>query len=126
MKLRIHNNSIRLRLTQTEVDIVSQGQDVRQSLNFGDSMPAFIYALQASAAVESMKVQYQNNEIRIFIPEKQAVQWASTDQVGIEGTMLNSGSQLYILVEKDFQCLHKRPHEDETDNFPNPAADISR
>lgn len=125
MKLRIHDDSIRLRLTQTEVDAISQGQEVRHCLNFGGSMPVFLYTLQASAAVERMKAEYQNNEIRILIPEKQAVQWASSDQVGIEEILLNSGGQLHILVEKDFQCLHKRPHEDETDNFPNPAAEPS-
>ena len=50
-----------------------------------------------------------------------ASEWATTDQVGIEKTIfVAEGSDLAILIEKDFKCLTDRPHEDESDLFENP------
>jgi hypothetical protein len=33
---------------------------------------------------------------------------------------VGDGKTLRILVEKDFACLTKPPHEDDADAFPNP------
>jgi len=46
-----------------------------------------------------------------------AKNWLETDQTGIEAAT----SSLRILIEKDFQCLHRASAED-ADGFPNPLA----
>jgi len=45
--------------------------------------------------------------------------WADGDAVELEGIH----SEVSILVEKDFQCLHK-PAERDPDAFPNPLGTI--
>lgn len=122
MKLRIKGNTLRLRLTQSEADTIAQGETVKESVTFGPS-GTFYYALTPSPDVEQIEAQYDDHCISILIPQEQSEQWAASDQVGIERDIpLQQGISLYVLIEKDFQCLHQRPREDEQDNFPNPAA----
>ena len=53
--------------------------------------------------------------------------WATTDQVSMQGKqVLDDGSKLQILVEKDFACLAPRDDEDGFDMFPHPDADGSQ
>jgi hypothetical protein len=53
----------------------------------------------------------------------QAKDWANSVREGIYYDQgVSEDTILKILIEKDFQCLHKRAGEDETDNFPNPRA----
>lgn len=121
MKIRIRGNSIRLRLMQTEVENVDAGQVVQETVPFGKGKPSFRYALYTGVETDKILATYDDHTLRIGIPQKQAQQWARTGQVGLEENIVwEDGTTLHILVEKDFQCLHKRPAEDESDNFPNP------
>jgi hypothetical protein len=52
----------------------------------------------------------------VTIPADQIAEWADSDRVGIES---RSQAGVHLLVEKDFQCLH-RSVEQEPDAFPHP------
>jgi hypothetical protein len=70
---------------------------------------------------------FSDNEITIRLPETMVLAWATTDQVSMQGEqVLDDGSKLQILVEKDFACLAPRDDEDESDMFPHPDADGSQ
>jgi hypothetical protein len=56
----------------------------------------------------------------VVLPRAVAAAWAESSQVNIEGPG-NSGVQ--ILVEKDFQCLHK-PGERDPEAWPHPLAAV--
>ncbi len=121
MKLRIKGNSIRLRLTQSEIRQIGAGQTVREEVCFGTGHLA--YALHADPAIHAPEARFREGEILVRLPADVATRWALTEQVGIEERVAGSaGNQLHILIEKDFQCLHKRPGEDESDHYKNPAA----
>ena len=121
MKLRIKGNSIRLRLTQSEIRQVGAGQTVREEVLF--STGHFAYALVPDPAIGALDARFDEGELQVRLPAALAVQWAHTDQVGIEERIAGRpGTSLHLLIEKDFQCLHKRPGEDESDHFKNPAA----
>lgn len=123
MKIRIHNNTIRLRLSMSEVEQLSETNEVKEELKFLSPYPSFIYILKASADENSLSITFENGQISISLPSSEIKEWANTEQVGIAKTQaLADGNNLQLLVEKDFQCLHKRPGENETDNFPNPQA----
>jgi hypothetical protein len=51
----------------------------------------------------------------VSLPEARVKSWAAGDEAGIEG----QDGPIRILVEKDFQCLH-RSADSEPDAFPNP------
>lgn len=120
MKIRIRDNSIRLRLTRGEVENIRENGVVRSTTGFPGGR-YLRYALESSPACVNPAAFYSDNEIRVCLPEKTVLTWATTEQVSIEGEhTLDDGDRLSILVEKDFACLAPRPGEDESDMFPNP------
>ncbi|MFC4874390.1 DUF7009 family protein [Negadavirga shengliensis] len=122
MKLRIHKNSVRLRLSQTEVDRIGKGLPVKESLVLpGGDTNVLSYWLQTDDKAQEIGVQFAENTILVTVPPALASSWAFSDQVGMESNFrIADDHELYLLIEKDFQCLHKRPGEDESDNFPHP------
>ncbi len=121
MKIRVQGNSIRLRLTQPDVQEFDRNKVLTESVQFPEGQQFQYQILQTAQAF--IGATFDQSAITIQIPEKEARQWIQSDQVGIEQNLdLESGDQLRILVEKDFQCLHQRPGEDETDAFLNPKA----
>lgn len=123
MKIRIHNDAIRLRLSQTEVNHLANGIAISEELKFPAPYPSFIYALEILDTGDELTISFVAQKLSINLPVSKIKNWASTDQVGISETIsVKHGETLKVLVEKDFQCLHKRPGENEKDNFPNPQA----
>lgn len=122
MKLRINNNSIRLRLTQPEVAMIGNGMAVEESL-FLHKPPNenFRYRLEPCDQSATIVATYAAHQLLVKVPKSEAASWATTEQVSLRHVQ-NEGTEnaSMILIEKDFQCLHKRPDEDETHNFPNP------
>ncbi|HAI77361.1 MAG TPA: hypothetical protein DCM08_14095 [Microscillaceae bacterium] len=126
MKLRIKDNSIRLRLTRSEVQQmydtgrVSAFTQLTTSKRLG-------YELVALANLPHLTAVFENDTLQISVPETLVKTWASSEtQVGFEATCQADPQTppLAILVEKDFKCLNADRAEDESDNYehPNPAA----
>ncbi|MGI9261222.1 MAG: DUF7009 family protein [Woeseiaceae bacterium] len=123
MKLRVLDNSIRLRLTRSEVDAVSDDGLIRGRVRFAGSN-TFDYVLESSPATVKPEAHISNNVLTVRLPEEDVRQWAGSEQVSIKSEqLLDDGEQLKILVEKDFQCLAPREGEDESDMFPHPEED---
>lgn len=118
MKIRILENSLRLRLSQSEVQQLNTRGDVKQRINFG--LSALKYSI-IKKEIESIKSLYQSNEILILVPAKMVEDWANSDLISLqESISINEEENLKILIEKDFKCLTVRAGEDESDLFPNP------
>jgi hypothetical protein len=118
MKLRIKSNSLRIRLTKTEVStLVNTGYLEDQTAFPGNS---FTYALQTSDA-DQLSASFTDNKITLFIPATWILHWADNDTVGFKGSMPVGNSSLFLLVEKDFVCLDETT-EDQSDNFENPKS----
>ena len=123
VKLRIRDNSIRLRLTRTEVENARDEGLVSATVPFSGGV-AFDYVLESSPACVKPVAQFSNNVLTVRLPEKDVRNWADTDEVSIAAEqLLDEGGQLKILVEKDFACLAPREGEDESDMFPHPEQD---
>ncbi len=114
MKIRIKGDTIRLRLSQTEVDEIAQLKPVIETTHFAASELRYCLTTHEKSATQAV---FENNQITVYINCDIAKQWASTDQVGIE---TDSSVTPSVLVEKDFQCLTVREGEDESDLFTNP------
>ena len=125
MKLRIKENSIRLRLTQGEVNRLAETGCVEETIDFGTrSGGRFVYALRIDNHKQEVCSSSERDRIIVFIPETLARNWIETEQVGIDAEQqIENGRSLRLTVEKDFACLHPRQGEDETDSFPNPLTD---
>ena len=123
MKIRIKDNSIRLRLSRGEVDTVRENGVLTSVTGFPGGRE-FRYSLESSPASVNPAASYSDNEISVRLPETVVLAWATTEQVSIDAEqVLNDGEKLTILVEKDFACLAPRPGEDESDMYPHPNED---
>lgn len=120
MKIRIKGNTLRLRLTKTEVELFAHEGLVSDSIDFGENQ--LIYTLQSSPE-STLKATFNGEFITVHVPKAQGKAWATSDEVGISEEMpINEGRVLSLLIEKDFQCLKPRPGEDERDMYSNPQA----
>jgi hypothetical protein len=123
MKLRIRDNSVRLRLMRGEVETLRDTGLVSASTPFPGGR-TFRYCVESSPASVSIAAFFSDNEISVRLPETTVLAWANSEQVSISGEqVLADGDQLKILVEKDFVCLTNREDEDESDMYPHPEAD---
>jgi hypothetical protein len=119
MKLRIQGDSLRLRLTQKEVAELRAGGCVQSSLHFASGR-SLTYSVASSGNAAQVSADFDGDTIRVTLPHVAMVAWADGDQVGISGE--GDGASL-VLIEKDFQCLHK-PGEQDPEAYPNPLAEV--
>jgi hypothetical protein len=115
MKIRIKDDSIRLRLTQTEVKQLVDDRKVNSncclSLN-----TIFSYSIESG---DAWYTEFLNNEIVIQIPSHLLINWDTNQEVGFETIIDNGSNGLKLLIEKDFKCLTPRD-ENEDDHYQNP------
>lgn len=117
MKLRIKGNSIRLRLTKTDVSKLCSEGWVEEQTHFPGAV--LKYRLEASSE-EKHSAQFSNNILSVHIPASFVSVWKENDVVGTEGWYKTENNpDLKILVEKDFKCLDAT-HESQEDNYENP------
>jgi hypothetical protein len=122
VKLRIRDNSIRLRLSRGEVDILRDSGLVAARTGFPGGRE-FQYVVEGSPASVNPGAFFSDNVVTVRLPETAVLAWANSEQVSIVGEQrLDDGEPLSILVEKDFACLAPRDGEDEADMFVHPEA----
>ena len=119
MKLRIKGNSLRIRLTKTEIANFGEQGFLEDRTEFINGA-FFSYALQRKPGIDQLEAGFSDNRITLFVPETMALEWTTTNIVGFENKMdIGEGQQLFLLIEKDWVCLDNT-FEDQSDNFPNP------
>lgn len=112
MKLRIKSDSLRYRLTRSDVDKLSRDGYLEDQINFAGN--PLIYAVQLTDG-EVLTSSYIDNKITLSMARKMIIELRDTDKVGFN----NKDAGLYLLIEKDFTCLDN-VDEDQSDNYPNP------
>lgn len=117
MKLRIKGNSIRLRLTKSDVHKLVTTGNVIETTQIGKDR--FQYELQTSNQ-DKLQASLHDNTITVYIPKTFVIGWDVNEVIGIDNeSSITAGNSLFILVEKDFACLDETV-EDQSDNYENP------
>jgi Family of unknown function (DUF7009) len=120
MKLRIRRNSLRLRLTQSDVARLIRDGAVEESTLLGGAIP-FTYRLLLDAQGADLRTGRIANGILVRIPAGLASMWSTSDQIGISAVERHPGGrETTVVIEKDFACLRPREGEEDKDAFPNP------
>jgi len=125
MKLRIKGNSLRLRLTRSEVARLGEAGRVEETINFSPHQ-SLVYELIVEPDIEScagaLRASFNEGRITVRLPLTLARELVETTCVGISGEQDLGGEAgaLSLLIEKDFACLDGDAGEDQTDAFPNP------
>lgn len=117
MKIRIKGNSVRLRLTKTDVRNLDETGLVKETTSFGKSV--FAYRLHRAEQKE-MTASFENETITVSMPQGMVDILVNTDRITYDARQdIGNEETLYILVEKDFQCIDHTT-EDQSDMYINP------
>ena len=123
MKLRIQGNSLRLRISKSELAKFVETGHLQETVYFGPEQGSELtYTLARDGNRPGLDVEASAGQVKVVVPAEVARTWADSEQVGIEGVVdLGARGKLSILVEKDFACID-RSAEENADTFPNPLA----
>jgi hypothetical protein len=124
MKLRLKENSIRVRLDRRDIErLIDEGR-VDDAVRFEPGL-AFSYAVEMGPAPrERPRASYADGRLLIRIDPEDAEDWLAGDRVGFDHLQEVEGGVVRVLLEKDFACID-RPLGEEADDayaFPNPSA----
>ena len=114
MKIRIKDNSVRFRLTQSEVAALGENGFVTNFTEFVGR--PFVYSVEIAEEEHALSAVYIENSIVMRIPKTLVEEWINTDRVGFSGEV----GDVKLLIEKDFVCIDNTD-EDQSDNYPNPS-----
>lgn len=122
MKIRIKDNSVRIRLSKSEVERFGKEGYIESSTAFVSNTLTYALESRSDKYGHELSADFMNDVITIYIPEKMAKDWVETDAIGFETKQsLDNGETLFILLEKDFKCLDIT-NEDQSDSYENPLA----
>jgi hypothetical protein len=69
---------------------------------------------------DTLSASFEDGRLRLYVPEVLIRDWDINDRISIDANMpVGEGRTLYLLLEKDFQCLDQTT-EDQSDNYINP------
>ena len=110
MKLRIEDDTLRLRLSEREVREFAQKGRVAAVVHFGPGpQQRMTYALEqaAEANAAAVQVRFDATGLTVLVPTAVAMVWTGTKQNGFAENLPLTGTQhLRVLVEKDLDCRH--------------------
>ena len=120
MKLRIRGNTIRLRISRSDLAALTESGTIESAIHFADNPAAkWSYGIQHSAS-SGPSVQFESNRVTVSLSSEAVNRWVNTEDVGIYFSQdIGSLGTLEVLIEKDFACLD-RSDEENSDTFPNP------
>ncbi len=112
MKIRIKSNSLRYRLTRSDVATLAVDGYLEDKVNFGER--SLVYAIRLTEH-NQLFASFSDDTINLSISKSMINELEITDRIGFE----DESGGLKLLVEKDFTCLDN-VQEDQSDNYPNP------
>lgn len=100
MKLRILENSLRIRLSVDEVRKLSAGRRLENRICFGPD-EVLAYTIGVSSNVDTASVSFDGKELRVDLAESLARAWGEDREVGVHENLETPEGPLELLIEKD-------------------------
>jgi|SRR5271154_4034282 len=121
MKLRIQGNSLRLRVSRSDLTRLLETGILEETVYFGrEEGTELTYVLARDSSRRVVDVESSPQRVAVILPSEAVRSWSATEQVGISAEVdLGVRGTLSVLVEKDFACLDGGS---DSDTFPNPLA----
>jgi hypothetical protein len=116
MKLRIQGNSLRLRLTRSEVARLHENGGIEETAHFGVGR-SLTYSIRKRVGDSGVRAELVDAKITVHVPAGAVAAWATSDEVGINAR----DGVMRIAIEKDFRRLTRSREEDDPDAWPHPA-----
>jgi hypothetical protein len=119
MKLRLKENTLRIRLSRDDVDtLIGSGEVCSETLLPNNKK--FCYGVRLIDG--PVRVDYVDGGLWLGVLREEIKNWNNNDRVGFNWSIpVNEEPvSLQVLLEKDFQCLTERKGEDESKLYANP------
>lgn len=114
MKIRLFGDSVRVRLTQVEVEALAAGGAIESVIPFaGEALACMIQPSDGP-----LEAHHASGRITIMVPREGTANWAASMDEGMYAT-----GRLRLAIEKDYRCIHKPDSPDNAGTFPNPLVD---
>ena len=112
MKLRLRQNSLRLRLNQKEVAFLASGSALEEGVAFPNNsrLVCRLFTTPGSSA----SADFSGGIVTITIPEHSANDWQSSTVMGLYYKL----DSLQISIEKDLECRDLPAEEQDPDAYP--------
>jgi hypothetical protein len=125
MKLRIKGNSMRLRVSRSEVARLLDGERVEETIHFSAAPDSCLtYGLQSAPQPAAIRIEWKPRNVTVLISDERMRFWGRDAEVGVyEYLDLGHSCSLEVTIEKDFACLD-RSDEENNDTFANPNAKV--
>jgi hypothetical protein len=106
MKLRIDHQSIRLRLSEADLEKLHKQGFVAETLHLPQG--SLTFKLLMTNTCNTLTAFLDEESITVEMPDNLANHWIQTDEIGLYETipLTQKGLSLKILIEKDFPCKH--------------------
>lgn len=119
MKLRIKGDSLRLRVTPSEMSRLLDTGRIQDAIHFAPGVQ-LTYALEHAPDHTQISVRFDYMQLTVQVPTRTVQSWASGSDVGMYASVPAGPDRLLeIAIEKDFACLDKSEDQNR-DTFPNP------
>ncbi len=119
MKLRLKQNTIRIRLARDEVEALMLNGSARSQTRFAIQQCLKYHINLTNSDLPT--IAFSDQTIVVSLPMEQLGDWHNNELVGFSWNIsLEGDEQVSLLVEKDFQCLTARSGEDESNLYENP------
>jgi len=106
MKLRIRGNSLRLRVSKTELARIAESGKAEDAVRFS-SEQSLRYAIEVRPT-GAVTATFADAAILVTLPKARLDLWLRPGEVSVEGSQpVGGGKVLQILLEKD-EALHGR------------------
>lgn len=121
MKIRIKNNSVRLRLSKPDLDQFGKEGYIEEKTEFPGS--TFTYAIQKLFDGKALDASFIDQKLTLFVPKHIVQEWTDTAIVGFNHALpVGENRTLFLLIEKDFKCIDgDTATDDQSEYFDNPV-----
>ena len=112
MKLRLHRNTIRLRLDARDLRRLGRGESLSHAIVFGPGEDQrFTYELHVDEDCGEITAELADRAMIVRMPRAVAREWVAGEHDGIEGgQFVDDERMLGVLIEKDAGCGRGRGH----------------
>ncbi len=113
MKIRIQGSSLRLRLSEAEVQQFGAGKSAEETIVFGpEEKDKLTFILTDAIEKNEVDILFKDNIISVQIPTSQILIWQNSNQASILAKIPNGKPEgLKILIEKDLDCSHNKGND---------------
>ena len=113
MKLRIHEQRLRLRLTEGEIRSLKEEGHLCETLRFGSGeQMEFSYAIELLPEREDFGLRYRPGRITLLMGALLCREWEDSGEISFSGEVQTEGGEIIsLLVERDLPCRHDRQKE---------------